>query len=478
MKILFAGSEALPFCSTGGLGDVLGSLPRSLKELGGEEMDVRVVLPLYGAIPEKFRAGMTFLCEIRVKLAWRSQYCGIYSYELDGVTYYFLDNEYYFKRPSMYGEMDDGERFAFFGKAIIDCMAAVDFFPDILHANDWQTGMSIVYLKRHYSGTEPYANIKTVYTIHNIDYQGVYDMGLLGDIFDVSDYDGWLFEHNGAMNITKAAILCADQVSTVSEHYADEIQTPFFSSGLDSILGANSFKLRGILNGIDYTYYDPATDPDIAHPYTARAISGKAKNKEELQRLMGLPVKKDVPVIAMISRLVEHKGFDLVECILEEIVAHFDVQIVVLGTGSETYENYFRYLSAKYSDKVAARIAFDKALSKKIYAGADLFLMPSLREACGLSQMIASRYGTVPIVRETGGLYDTIHPYLFDSGDGNGFTFTNYNAHDMKHVILEACGLFHDKQAWKALVKNVMKVDFSWNVSAKKYSKMYEDLLK
>lgn len=475
MKILFVGSEAIPFISTGGLGDVLGSLPSALAKNGA---DVRVVLPLHKSTKEKFREELEFVAETYVYLSWRCQYCGIYSCKRDGVIYYFIDNEYYFNRDSIYGNYDDAERYGFFSKAVIDMMPIINFYPDVLNANDWQSAMAVVYLKTKYASLEEYSKIKTVYTIHNIDYQGIYSLDILGDVFGLDSVeDRVVLEYNGCMNLTKGAIVCADQVSTVSERYANEIQTEFYSSGLHHVLHLFSDKVCGIVNGIDVNYYDPAVDAVIAEKYTSESLEGKEKCKEELQKLAFLPVDKNIPLVSMVSRLASHKGFDLVQHILPEIL-ETGIQFILLGTGEAEIEEYFRHIQCKYPSQVKVFFEFNKDLSKKIYAGSDIFLMPSKSEPCGLAQMISSRYGTVPVVRETGGLFDTIKPYNKYNGDGNGFTFANYNAHEMKDAVLRATELYNDKQKWVELIKKIMKIDFSWSVSATKYMDLYKKLTK
>ena len=477
MKILYASSEALPFASTGGLGDVIGALPPAVKSQLGEGSDVRVVIPMFPVVKEKFSHLMTLEKEIYVPLSWRRQYCGIWSTVKDGVKFYFLDNEFYFKRAEFYGSYDDGERFAFFGKAVLELMSAVDFFPDILHANDWQSSLAVIYLKRKYFCIPEYSSIKTVYTIHNIEYQGIYDFAILGDVFDLSPSDKDCVEFNGTINLSKGAITASDSVTTVSERYASEIMTPYYSHGLSPILNECAGKLSGIVNGIDIAYYDPEKDPALRYHYSSKSLAGKSRDKVLLQNMCGFDVDHNTPVIAMISRLASHKGFDLVTRVIEEMLNYDRVQFVLLGTGDAVFEEYFKRLASKYPKKFCAMIEFNKDLSKKIYAGADMFLMPSKSEPCGLSQMIASRYGTVPIVRETGGLYDTIKAYNRYDGTGNGFSFANYNAHEMMSVIRQAEELFADRRSWNRLVRRVMEVDFSWDVSAAKYVSLYNSLI-
>ncbi len=470
-KVLFVASEALPFASTGGLADVIGSLPAALCKKG---IDARVVIPYYSSIKSKFK-NIDYVCDYNVKLSWRNQYCGIHTAKSGGVTYYFIDNEYYFNRTSLYGSFDDGERYAFFSKAVLDMLPRVDFFPDIIHTNDWQSALVGIYLKQIYRQENySYRPIRVVHSIHNIEYQGVYDHYILGDVFDLAPEYASIVDYNGAINLTKGAIVCCDRLTTVSPTYAKQICTPEYSSGLHDIINQYNFKTTGIINGIDQDYYNPLTDPDLYSKY--RTLSGKAKNKVALQKELELPVK-DVPMVSMITRLTSHKGLDLVTAVIDEFLQD-DVQLVVLGTGDPGFESFFRRLEEKYPDKVKAIIAYDKALSKKIYGASDIFLMPSKSEPCGLAQMIASRYGTVPVVRETGGLYDTIKYYNDETGEGNGFTFANYNAHDMLYTLRKAVGLCRDyKDKWKALATKIMKIDFSWNVSAQAYIELYNEVL-
>ena len=475
-KILFVGAEAMPFAATGGLGDVMGSLPAALSATG--EADVAVVLPLYAAINEKWRAQMKEEVIFTVSLSWREQYCGVYSLVKDGVKYYFIDNEYYFKRPALYGFFDDGERYAYFCKAIPEVMRHLNYYPDILHAHDWQAALSVVYLNRFYRQLPEFKNIKTVFTIHNIEYQGKYDFSILGDVFALGESERSLMEHSGCINLMKAAIECADAVSTVSPRYADEIKTAEHAHGLEHCLQNNAHKLRGILNGIDYTYYNPESDPVLLTGFTPTRMAGKAKDKTAMQKEVGLPERKDVPVLSIISRLASHKGLDIVTECIWSIVKNNDVQLIVLGKGEEKYEQMFLTLQAAYPEKVRALITYDRDLSKRIYAAADIFLMPSKSEPCGLSQMIASRYGAIPVVRETGGLYDSIKPFWMD-GDkmmGNGFTFANYSAEELKERTEAAIALWNDEPMRKKLVRKIMTTDFSWNTSAQKYLEMYKEI--
>lgn len=477
MKILYVASEAVPFASSGGLGDVIGSLPAAVSRRLGSDSDVRAVIPLYPSVREKFGDQIVLEKEFYVPLSWRRQYCGIWSIVKDNVKFYFVDNEYYFKRNLLYGSFDDGERFAFFCRAVLEMMGAVDFYPDILHANDWQSALSVIYLKRKYAGIREYSEIKTLYTIHNIEYQGIYGFDILNDIFDLYEWDRGIVEYNGDVNLSKGAIAVADKVSTVSEKYAEEILTPYYSHGLFHILESCRYKLCGIVNGIDTEYYNPSTDSVIPYHYSSANISGKSKDKAALQRKCGFEVSHDIPVIAMVTRLVAHKGLDLVCRIIDEMLNTDDIQFVLLGTGDSDFENFFREAAERHPGRLCAMIEFNKDLSRIIYAGADMFLMPSKSEPCGLAQMISSRYGTVPVVRETGGLYDTVKAYNKYDGSGNGFSFANYNAHEMLGVIREAVAVFSDRRKWNKLVKQVMNVDFSWNVSAEKYAALYRSML-
>ncbi len=475
-KILFAGAEAMPFAATGGLGDVLGSLPAALAAT--EKADVRVVLPLYGAVSEEWRRQMKQEAVFYVKLAWREQYCGVYSLQKSGVTYYFIDNEYYFKRPALYGFYDDGERYAYYCMAVMELMVRLDFYPDILHAHDWQAALTVVYLNCLYRRRPGFENIRTVFTIHNIEYQGKYDFSILGDVFSLGENEHTLMEHSGCINLMKAAIECADRVTTVSPRYAEEIRTAEYAHGLEGCLNAAAGKLCGILNGIDYDYYNPKTDKVIASRFTTRSMGGKTENKRALQRETGLPERDDVPMLAVISRLAAHKGLDLVAGCIYDIVLHNDVQLVVLGKGEAHYEQFFVDLQNSFPDKVRALITYDRDLSKRIYAATDIFLMPSRSEPCGLSQMIASRYGAIPVVRETGGLFDSIKPY-WEKGKtihGNGFTFANYSADELGERTRAALALWQDADKRKRLVTKIMKTDFSWDASAERYIELYEGL--
>ena len=471
MKVLFAASEAYPFAMSGGLADVAGALPKALRS---RFVGCRVVMPLYGTVSEEMRSKMKFITHITVPVAWRRQYCGIFEAHINGVIYYLLDNQYYFKRDTLYGHYDDAERFAFFSRAVLEIIPYIDFIPDIIHCNDWQTAMIPVYRDQYYHDGI-YRNIKTVFTIHNIQYQGKYGYELLGDVLGLSESDSHLVEYESCVNLMKGGIECADRVTTVSRTYAEEILTPWFSHGLDEILKLRQFKLSGIVNGIDVDVYNPETDPLIYEGFSAENLEGKAVNKAKLQEEMGLPVKPDVPVIGIVSRLVSHKGFDLVKRVFEDMLKA-DIQFAILGSGEWEFETFFYGMKEKYPDKVGLRLGFIPQLAHRIYAGADIFLMPSKSEPCGLAQMVALRYGTIPIVRETGGLKDTIQ----DSGDGkgNGFTFATYNAHDMLDAVWRSLAGYADREGWEILVKRAMYCDNSWKRSAGEYIKIYKELAK
>ena len=472
MKILYAASEAVPFCKTGGLADVAGSLPEALAAQGAE---VAVVLPLYQKVRERFGSQLTFECYDYVDLAWRHSYCGLFSLEKDGVTWYFLDNEQYFNRPELYGYMDDGERFGFFSRAVVRMLPHFRFWPDVLHCNDWQTALVPIYLKDDGVREERFRSIRTVLSIHNIEYQGRYGRQTLGDLFGLDH--GWADDGtilmDGDVNLLKGAILCADAVNAVSPTYANELKMPYFAHRLDGIMRRCGYKLSGVLNGIDVKRYDPATDSHIAANYTAEDMAGKQADKAELQKLMGLRQEPYVPIVGIVSRLVSHKGLDLVCEVLHDMM-ELPLQLVILGKGDRKYEEFFQWAANQYPGRMAVRLDYNEELSMAIYAGADLFLMPSRSEPCGLSQMIAMRYGTVPIVRETGGLKDTVTPYEAWRDAGNGFTFANYASSDMLYVIREAVYLYKDyPDAFARLRARAMACDFSWARSAGEYLHIY-----
>lgn len=472
MKILFATSEAGPFMRTGGLGDVSQALPLALKK---EKQDVRVIMPLYDGISDVYRQTMQFIGSKVVTLGWRQQYAGVFSCEYDGVKYYFIDNEYYFKRFGIYGHYDDGERFAFFSRAVLDVLPLIDFYPEVIHCNDWQTGLVPVYLDAFYRWDEHYANMKTVITIHNIEFQGEMDKSCISDVYGIPASHASIVEYANNANMLKAGIEESNVVTTVSKTYAQEILNPYFAYGLEDILGKRSYKIRGILNGIDTNLYNPSKDSALFANYTVKTVAKKAENKKGLQEMVNLPVS-DKPLIGMVTRLTNQKGMDLVMEVIEEILS-MDIQMVVLGTGDWKYETALNELARRYSNKLAVIINFSQDIASKIYAGSDMFLMPSKFEPCGLSQMIAMRYGSVPIVRETGGLKDTVPAFNPVELTGRGFTFKTYNAYDMLDAIHRAVGTFYNKTEWSAVVANAMNGDYSWKSSAKEYIALYKEIL-
>ncbi len=473
MKILYVASEAAPYSASGGLGDVMGALPKAITEID-ENIETEVILPLYRSMSESYRRKLVKVMDISFKLSWRSTGASVFKLENGGVTYYFIENHYYFDRPNLYGEWDDGERFAFFSMAVIEFITACDRKPDILHANDWQTALSVIYLKTKYCDNSELSAIKTLYTIHNIEYQGKFDKAILGDVFALDQKFLAHVEFDGCINLMKGAIVLSDYVSTVSPRYAEELQDDFFAFGLASIIKSVNHKLSGVVNGIDYSYFSPELGGDIYAPFTKRGVKGgKAKNKKMLQADLGFEIRADVPLIVMITRLTSQKGIDLLIHIIDELLEN-DVQLAVLGTGEKEYEQALSSISERYMNFKAV-LKFDRGLSKKMYAGADMFIMPSKSEPCGLAQMISCSYGTVPIVRSVGGLYDTIIPYADENS--NGFTFENYNAHELLFTVKDALEVYKNREAWLALVKRAIKTDFSWRNSATKYIMIYNNLL-
>lgn len=471
-SVLFVGSEAGPFIRSGGLGDVMEALPKAMLE---ENVDARVMIPLYHDISAELRQTMKYVGSVYVTLAWRYQYCGVFQVQYNGVTYYLLDNEYYFKRNGIYGHYDDAERFAFFSKACLEVLAMLNFYPSVIHANDWQTALVPVFLDAFYRHINGYKDIKTVFTIHNIQFQGKYGKELLRDILGMPlDKTSWV-EYANCVNFMKGGIERANAVTTVSRTYATEIKDSYFSYGLDGILNTRSYKLSGIVNGIDTVLYDPMTDPALFKNFSAATIEDREVNKKGLLELANLPYDKNRPVIGMVTRLTEQKGLDLVMRVIEDILAK-DVQLIVLGKGDWKYENAFTEIQSRYPNKLRIFVSFSQDIASKIYAGADMFLMPSKFEPCGLSQMIAMRYGCVPIVREVGGLKDTVAPYNPESGVGSGFTFYSYNAYDMLDAVCRALGVYYVKENWNKVVANGMAIDFSWSSSAKAYIQLYERL--
>ncbi|MBM7553476.1 glycogen synthase GlgA [Thalassobacillus pellis] len=472
MNILMIGSECTPFIKTGGLADVLGSLPQALQAEGEE---VRIVLPKYENISDDWKGQMYHLDELTVQMGWRNQYAGVEYIEYNGVPVYFIDNEYYFKRSNLYGYDDEAERFVFFNRAVMEMVRKLDWKPDILHCHDWQTGLIPVFLHTHYREDPAFEDMKTVFTIHNLKYQGIFASSVLHDLMDLDERmmtpDG--LEFFGDINFMKGALNFVDHITTVSETYANEIQTPYYGENLDGVLRSKSDRLSGIVNGIDDKAYNPMADDSIAFPYRSSLLK-KCQNKMWLQERLELPVRKDVPMIGIVSRLVEQKGFDLVARIIDEILSTEDIQLVILGTGEYDYEQMFQWAQSKYPTKLSANIMFSEPLSRQVYAASDMFLMPSRFEPCGIGQLIALRYLAAPIVRETGGLVDTVKPFHEKTGEGNGFTFTNYNAHDMLFTLRRAIEFYHDKDTWKKLIKNITKSQFPWKYSARRYVEVYQ----
>lgn len=472
MKILFAASEALPFIKVGGLGDVAGALPKALVKKGH---DVRVVLPYYATIKPELREKCRYLKYFYFYLGWRNCYCGIFEAEVDGVIYYLIDNEYYFKRAAPYGEFDDAERFAFFSKAALEILPQVDFFPDIIHANDWHSSLIPVYLNTQFRWREGFEYIKTVFSIHNIEFQGKYGMEILGPVLGLGDDCRALLEMDGCLNMMKGAIECSNAVTTVSRTYAGEIMDPYFSFGLDPILSARRWKLSGIVNGIDVDTFNPATDPAIAAHYCADKPEDKVLNKRALQQELGLEVNDQIPMVGMVGRLTDQKGLTLFYPIMEELMKE-NIQMVVLGTGYADLENFMRFCDAAYHDKFRAMITFSASMAQKIYASSDLFLMPSKSEPCGLAQMIAMRYGAIPVVHAVGGLRDTVIPFNHLDGSGNGVTFQSFNAGDLLGAIKRAIAIWWDEDQRRQIIHNGMTGDYSWDVSADEYIRIYQSI--
>ncbi len=473
MKILYVTSEANPFAASGGLGDVLGALPIAIKESGRAEAEV--IMPLYATMKEEHKKNLIKVADISFRLSWRSTGASIYKAERGGVNYYFVENHYYFDRPSLYGEYDDAERFAFFSMAVIEFMKQTGNIPDILHANDWQCALAVVYLKTIYACYKEFSSVRTVYTIHNIEYQGKFDPNILGDVLSLDGNSASVLEYDGCINLTKGALTVSDYITTVSSNYAYELRHDFFAFGLAKIIDGIAGKMCGVINGIDYSYFSPNEGGDIFESYTIETRKeGKAKNKAELQRALALPERPNTPLIVMITRLTAGKGIDLVLRIIDEFLLD-DVQFVILGTGEAEYEAQFRMLEDRYPDKVRSLIKFDRVISKKMYASADIFLMPSKSEPCGLAQMIACSYGTIPVVRSVGGLFDSIRTY--GEENSNGFRFDNYNAHELLYALKRATALYKNKDEWQAMTGRAMSSDFTWARSAAKYLDIYENLL-
>jgi len=473
MQILFATSEAYPFAKSGGLADVSYALPKALRKLG---LDVRVVMPKYSTINNNYLSKMKHITHFYVNLGWRNQYCGIEYIIYDQIPFYFIDNEYYFKRPNYYGFYDDGERFAFFSKAILESLHHFpDFSPDIIHTNDWHTAIIPVFLKEHYKYSEKHSKIKTVYTIHNLKYQGLCKEDALQDLLGLPNeyFSEDKLKFYDYISFMKGGIIFSDIITTVSKTYANEIKTMFYGEGLHGLLSSVGDKLVGILNGIDYDIFNPEDDAYICSKYDINSfVDGKQINKTKLQQELNLSVNQNTPLIGIVSRLTKQKGFDLIQKIIDNLL-QLDIQLVVLGTGEYEYEQMLKYYSMAYPSKISANICYDEALARKIYAASDMFLMPSLSEPCGISQMIALRYGSIPIVREVGGLKDTVRPYNQFTKEGWGFSFANYDAYELLNIIKYAISIFHNKVDWYNIIASAMSRDNSWINSAKEYSKLY-----
>lgn len=475
-KVLFVATEAEPFISTGGLGDAVGSLPQALRK---QDIDAAVILPEHDRIPAHWREQMELIQAIVVPLGWRRQYCGIKRLELDGLTYYFIDNEYYFKRPALYGCFDDAERFAYFCRAVLESLPYLDFKPEVLHCHEWHTALVPVLLKAHYQGKEAYPGLKTMLTIHNIEYQGVFEAYILEDMLDLDPLEYFTFdkiEFYGQVNFLKAGIVYADAITTVSPGYAEEILTPDRGWGLDSVLRQRREVFHGVLNGIDRQVFDPAADKAIFANYSWQAPEAKAVNKLDLQKYLGLPVREDVPVLGLISRLEAARGLGYVTKILDEMMA-MDLQLVVLGSGSEQIENVFQLASHHYPTKLSANIFFEETLARRIFAAADLYLVPSLKP-CGSKQMIALRYGCVPVVRQPAGQADIITPYDANTGEGNGFLFSEQGPDNLLNTLVTATSLFRDRSRWPHIVATAMKTDVGWRHPAAEYSRLYHLMAK
>lgn len=477
IKVLFAAFEVNPFVKTGGLADVAGALPNSLVKEG---IDCRVIMPLLSSIPYKYRKNMIKITECYVPLGWRHQYMGLYSLFYNHVTYYFIDNEYYFKRDNAYGYFDDGERIGYFSKAILEALVYMDFAPDILHLNDWHDALSSVYLREMYRGIEKFNHIKTLTTIHNIKFQGMYSKFVLDDVIGLGYYPDARRQlmQGDAVNFMRGGLNYTDYITTVSPSYAEEIKSPYYGEKLEDIFLRRSDIVKGILNGIDYDRYNPKTDPHIYVNYDINNLQNKYKNKTELQKELGLNVDYDLPMFCIVSRLTEQKGIDLITAIFEELMDKSQSQFVILGVGDKKYVDAFKYFENKYRGRVSSNQFFSEELSRKIYAGSDMILIPSRFEPCGLTQMIAMRYLTLPIVRETGGLKDSVVPYNQYTKEGNGFSFSNFNAHELLYTIQHALDLYYnDRETFNLLIKHASETNFSWTKSAKEYIKIYEHLM-
>lgn len=473
MKVLFVVSECVPFIKSGGLADVAGALPKELRSLG---TDVRVILPKYGGIPQEFRSRMKRKKEFFVSVGWRNQYCGIEEYSENGVTYYFVDNEYYFNRERLYGYFDDGERFSYFTRAVLESIAVLDFYPDVIHCHDWHTGMVPFLLRSEYQERPGYSFIRSVFTIHNLQFQGIYPKQVMTELLAIPEkyFHHEYLEFYGNINFMKGALISSDFVTTVSPTYKEEILTPYYGEKLHNILGQRYNQLLGILNGIDDEVYNP---DDGEFPFFSGNLQGKKQAKQHLQKSLGLEENEGIPLVSIISRLTNQKGLELIRGVFHEMIQE-NVQFVLLGTGDWEFEQFFREIEWTYPEKVRVQIGFNEELAKQIYSASDLFLMPSKFEPCGLGQLIAMRYGALPLVRETGGLNDTVESYNEETKSGNGFSFKNFNAHDMLYTYRRALSYFHeDPETWNHIVRNAMNKDYSWAQSAFKYNQLYADLV-
>lgn len=475
MKVLYIASESDPFIKTGGLADVAASLPKALKEDG---VDVKVVIPLYSKVKDKYLDQLVKTHEYWVDLDWKHQYAGVYEMEYGGVTYYFIDNEQYFRRANLYGEFDDAERFIYFSKAAVMLPKILKFKPDVIHSNDWHTGLVSAYVNEFKKGDDFYKDIKTLYTIHNLKYQGIFDPG----VFSMTGLPGHLMnandlEFNHAINFMKGGIVQSSKFNTVSRTYAEEIKYPFFGEGLEGVINYHSDKLSGIVNGIDYEVWDPKADPLLFENYSIENYQKRVENKKKLQEKYGLPVREDVLMISMVTRLTSMKGLELVRYVMDELLEE-DIQLVILGTGDKEYEQMFKYFEGEYPEKMAARIYFDSDESHMIYGASDLFLMPSVAEPCGISQLIAMRYGALPVVRETGGLKDTVIPYNKYTKEGTGFSFANINAHELLFKIKDAIDLYYnEREDFNHLIENAMGAKNDWEESSKAYIDLYRSMM-
>lgn len=475
MNILFAASEGAPYIKTGGLGDVIYALPNELAN--NPDNIISIFLPYYNSIKYNPNYDIEYITNFGVPLSWRSQYCGLFRAKgkKENITYYFIDNDYYFDRQKPYGDYDDGERFAFFSKAVLESLIHLDFTPDVIHCHDWQTALIPLWLKANYCHMERFQRIKTVFTIHNIEYQGKVPDAFFQEVLGLNPYWFNCVHYDTCLNFMKSAIVLADKVTTVSRTYSFEIRHAYFAHGLQDILKEYGYKVTGVVNGIDTDLYNAQKDTAIVNNFENGDLEGKAKNKLALQERLGLPVNKDIPMVAMISRLVAHKGLDLVEYVANDLM-NMPIQFVVIGTGDERYQNLFYRLAWEHPDKMSANILFDPILANQLYASADIFLMPSQSEPCGLSQLISMRYGTMPVVRETGGLYDTVPAFNPETGEGRGFTFKSYNAHDMLGALNNALGVYYNKPLRQKLVDNIMNYDCSWREPVQEYMNIYQSL--